>query len=93
MLADEAIRLGAEIRFGANVVHVECTEAPFVRLEGGEKIYADLVVGADGKYSTRIRSVRLTRDHRYWLSRERFCLRQRAAVRLKRRGCISCRHT
>ncbi|PSK46164.1 ubiquinone biosynthesis monooxygenase COQ6 [Elsinoe australis] len=48
VLADEAVRLGAEMRFGANVVHVECTETPFVRLEGGEKIHADLVVGADG---------------------------------------------
>lgn len=54
VLADEAIRLGAEMRFGANVVHVECTEAPFVRLESKEKIHADLVVGADGRYSARI---------------------------------------
>ena len=48
VLADEAQRLGAEFRFGAEVVTVDCNERPSVTLVGGEQICGDIIVGADG---------------------------------------------
>ncbi|KAF4551510.1 FAD-binding domain-containing protein 72 [Elsinoe fawcettii] len=45
VLADEAVRLGTELRFGAEVVHVECSDRPWVRLKDGEKVEANLVIG------------------------------------------------
>lgn len=49
VLANEARRLGAQIRLGADVVNVECNdECPSVSLATGERIEADVVVGADG---------------------------------------------
>ncbi|PNS16042.1 Phytoene desaturase [Sphaceloma murrayae] len=48
VLADEAVRLGTELRFGAEVVHVECSDQPTIRLASGQIITADVVVGADG---------------------------------------------
>jgi len=49
VLVEEAMRLGAEIRLGQDVVGVDCEEAyPVVRLANGEEILGDVVVGADG---------------------------------------------
>ena len=49
VLVDEARRLGAQLRLGADVVKVECNNRrPSVILGDGEEITADIVVGADG---------------------------------------------
>ncbi|KAG8629641.1 hypothetical protein KVT40_003506 [Elsinoe batatas] len=52
VLADEALRSGTEIRFDTRVEHVQCEGKPWIRLENGERIDGDLVVGADGIGST-----------------------------------------
>lgn len=49
-LADRARQLGAELRLGARIADVDF-DGPLVKLENGEKITADLVVGADGLWS------------------------------------------
>ena len=47
---DEALRLGGKLRKDAEVVDVDTsTERPCVSLRTGEKIYADVIVAADGK--------------------------------------------
>lgn len=52
VLAEEARRLGAEFRLGAGVIEVECNnERSVVTLDTGEKLAADVVVGADGLHS------------------------------------------
>lgn len=49
VLVEEALRLGAEIRLGQDVMSVDCTEeTPVVLLGGGEKVVANVIVGADG---------------------------------------------
>lgn len=49
VLADEAQRLGAHLRLGVDVVEVECNDQnPSVTLAGGERLVADVIVGADG---------------------------------------------
>lgn len=48
ILLDEAIRLGAVLRLGAEVEDVY-TEQPAVLLVDGRCISADVVIGADGK--------------------------------------------
>ena len=49
MLANEARRLGAKFRFGADVVSADCDGGrASVTLAGGERLTADVVVGADG---------------------------------------------
>lgn len=53
MLADEARRLGTEIRLDCHVVDVDCKDIkPIVTLASGEKIEADVIVGADGLRSS-----------------------------------------
>ncbi|KAJ5190252.1 uncharacterized protein N7498_009237 [Penicillium cinerascens] len=47
VLLDEAIRLGANIRFGVEVEHV-LTDGPEAILAGGERVSGNIVVGADG---------------------------------------------
>ena len=48
-LADEVRRLGVQVRLGAEVVKVECNdERPTIILSSGEKLSADVIVGADG---------------------------------------------
>lgn len=48
-LADEARRLGARFRFGADVVKIESSDGRgTVTLTPGEQLTADVVVGADG---------------------------------------------
>jgi flavin-dependent dehydrogenase len=49
MLVDEAVRIGVDIRTGASVADISFTSKPVVILESGERIQADVVVGADGK--------------------------------------------
>lgn len=46
---DEALRLGAKIREGAEVQNVHFSDAPYVTLAGDEKVYGDVVIGADGE--------------------------------------------
>lgn len=49
VLANEARRLGANLRLDCDVVKVECNELrPAVVLASGERLEADVVVGADG---------------------------------------------
>jgi salicylate hydroxylase len=49
VLADEARRLGARFRLGADVVGVDCDDGcAAVTLASGERLTADVVVGADG---------------------------------------------
>lgn len=49
VLADEARRLGARFRFGADVVKIDSSdERATVTLADGEELTADIVVGADG---------------------------------------------
>ncbi|KAK5121198.1 hypothetical protein LTR85_005682 [Meristemomyces frigidus] len=49
ILAEEARRLGTEIRLGQDVQSVDCSdETPTVHLAHGETIVADVIVGADG---------------------------------------------
>ena len=50
ILAEEAIRLGAEIRLGCEVVNVDCN-ASTVTLADGATLKADVVIGADGLHS------------------------------------------
>lgn len=54
-LTDEASRLGVEFRLGCKVVEIELEQdevgRPAVRIEGGEFIKGDIVVGADGIHS------------------------------------------
>lgn len=50
MLLDLATREGVEFRYNAPVAGVDC-DTVSVTLEGGERLYADLVVGADGHNS------------------------------------------
>lgn len=47
VLLDEATRLGAEIRLGAEVTDV-VFEQPEVVLAGGERVAGDVIIGADG---------------------------------------------
>ncbi|KAL4927995.1 uncharacterized protein BDV17DRAFT_282237 [Aspergillus undulatus] len=55
ILLDEATRLGAEIRLGAEVTDI-ILEGPEVILAGGERVAGDVVIGADGLYS-RVRDL------------------------------------
>ncbi len=49
VLLNEALRLGGKLRNGADVVDVGLsTEDPYVVLQTGERISADVIVGADG---------------------------------------------
>lgn len=58
VLADEVLRLGAEMRFDCNVTKVDCHDVrPLVTLSTDEKISADIVVGADGLRSAVRHSV------------------------------------
>ncbi|KAJ6551338.1 hypothetical protein B0H19DRAFT_1157254 [Mycena capillaripes] len=50
MLLGLATREGVEFRYNAPVANVDC-DSVSVTLEGGERLYADLVVGADGPSS------------------------------------------
>lgn len=53
VLAEEARRLGAQIRLGADVVSVDSgDDGASVTLANGERIIADVVVGADGLRGT-----------------------------------------
>jgi hypothetical protein len=49
ILLEEAIRLGAKMRMHAEVVDIEFTDRPTALLHTGERIQADVIVGADGK--------------------------------------------
>lgn len=49
ILYEAAIELGAQVRFNANVVELD-TEGAAVRLETGEELSADVLVGADGEH-------------------------------------------
>ncbi|KAI9373413.1 hypothetical protein BJX61DRAFT_382516 [Aspergillus egyptiacus] len=54
VLLEEAGRVGAEIRFGAEVTDVLfglAGDGPEVLLAGGERVQGDVVIGADGLYS------------------------------------------
>ncbi|KAJ5661452.1 uncharacterized protein N7477_009068, partial [Penicillium maclennaniae] len=51
ILLDEAIRLGAVLMLGAEVENVS-VEAPEVILTDGRKLSADVLIGADGQWST-----------------------------------------
>lgn len=52
VLAQEAERLGAQFRLGADVVRVESNDAgASLFLASGEELQADVVVGADGLWS------------------------------------------
>jgi salicylate hydroxylase len=50
-LARRAQQLGAVLRLGAKVIHIDFEEPPAVRLDTGEVIAGDLVIGADGLWS------------------------------------------
>lgn len=50
-LADKATSLGAELRFGSRVKKIEFQNAA-VTLESGEKVIGDVVLAADGLWST-----------------------------------------
>ncbi|KAL4937814.1 hypothetical protein BDV06DRAFT_215602 [Aspergillus oleicola] len=50
ILRDEATRLGAEIRLGAEVTDI-VFEGPEVILAGGERVAGDVIIAADGLYS------------------------------------------
>jgi salicylate hydroxylase len=52
VLATEARRLGAEIRLNCDVVSADCDYPPSVVLASGERLHADIVVGADGLRSS-----------------------------------------
>lgn len=53
-LMKEAVKKGIEVRFGSHVVGVDDDpQAPGVKLADGTILRADLVVGADGQYSSR----------------------------------------
>lgn len=49
-LVDRAKDLGVELRLGAKVKDIDF-KAPFLKLESGEQLHADLLVGADGLWS------------------------------------------
>ncbi|EJF67219.1 FAD/NAD(P)-binding domain-containing protein [Dichomitus squalens LYAD-421 SS1] len=49
ILYDRATELGAQVRYGANVVDID-VENREVTLENGEKLVGDVLVGADGEY-------------------------------------------
>ena len=52
VLAEEAKRLGAQFRLGAEVATVDLNdECPSVTLVDGEQLHANVVVGADGLWS------------------------------------------
>lgn len=55
ILAEEATRLGAEVRFGCHVVSVDCQSAQ-VGLADGTAIKGDVVIGADGMYISSLPS-------------------------------------
>lgn len=51
VLVTEAQRLKVDLRLGAEVTGIDCNEAsPSVRLSSGEKVYGDVVIGADGMF-------------------------------------------
>lgn len=53
-LMEEAIKRGIKVSFGSHVVGVDDDpQAPGVKLADGNILRADLVVGADGQYSTQ----------------------------------------
>ncbi|KAJ5121313.1 uncharacterized protein N7515_009274 [Penicillium bovifimosum] len=56
ILLDEAVRLGAVLVLGAEVVDIS-TEEPAVLLADGRRISADVVIGADGQMSTARKAV------------------------------------
>jgi salicylate hydroxylase len=47
ILLDEAIRLGAVLRLGAEVTGIS-TEEPTALLADGTRVMADVIIGADG---------------------------------------------
>ena len=47
VLVDEAWRLGVEIRLGCQVTKIQ-SSAPYVDLANGERVQADVIIGADG---------------------------------------------
>lgn len=49
ILYETAIKRGAQVRYNANVVELDAQEAT-VLLETGEKLSADVLVGADGEH-------------------------------------------
>ena len=51
VLADEALRLGVTIRFGTMVASLNA-EKPSIHLKNGEEYQADVILGADGLYSS-----------------------------------------
>ena len=52
-LLEEAARLGTQFRLNALVTDVDFSDQnPNVTMAGGEKVYADVIVGADGLRST-----------------------------------------
>jgi salicylate hydroxylase len=57
---DHALSLGVEIRLASDVTNVSFSNAPTVTLSTGESIAADVIVGADGLWST-IRDLILNR--------------------------------
>ena len=52
-IADAAVRMGVEIKFGITVVEVD-QEKPSVRLKDGGELTADLIIGADGEFRSVI---------------------------------------
>lgn len=54
ILVEEAVRCGAEVRFGSHVSNVDC-RAPSVQLSDGTGILADVVIGADGMDKSSVR--------------------------------------
>ncbi|KAJ5782279.1 hypothetical protein N7457_004053 [Penicillium paradoxum] len=56
ILLDEAIRLGAVLKLGAEVVDIS-TDEPAILLADGRRISVDVVIGADGQMSTARRAV------------------------------------
>lgn len=58
VLLQEARRLGVGIRLGVDVISIDCdTEQPAAILRDGQRLYADVVVGADGLHSSARTSV------------------------------------
>ena len=47
ILTEEATRLGADVRLGCRVMHIDCHSA-YAELADGEKVQADVIIGADG---------------------------------------------
>jgi len=50
-LYERALELGINIRLGCKIEEID-QNGPFLKLEGGEVVTADLIVGADGMHTS-----------------------------------------